>query len=154
MRGNVIRSSRFGSAIALASYVFLVACSAKRSAENGPRDVAAVIIFFGDTTRISAPDTVAVGAPIDVSFSTFAGGCTRAVARDDVTTAVGIVEIRPYDRTIGGGEIAICPADLFRLEHRLHLRLEKPGRYVVRLIGMKRGGVFGPAELVRPLTVR
>jgi hypothetical protein len=133
----------------------LAACGATSLFNLGARDDAALIIFYGDTSRISAPDTVARGVSFEVSFSTFAGGCIRRVARDDVTATASTVEIRPYDHNSGGN---VCTSDLLILKHTLLTRLDTPGRFVIRLIGQQRGAstgiTNGPAELTRPVVVR
>ena len=141
--------------IALAGCALAAACSATSLFNLGARDDAALIIFYGDTSRISAPDTVARGVSSEVAFSTFAGGCIRRVARDDVTATASAVEIRPYDHNSGGD---VCTADLLLLKHTVQMRLDTPGHFVIRLIGQQRGATTGstngPAELIRPVVVR
>jgi len=90
-----MRNTRVLTILTLAGCV-VAACNAGELADSGPRDVEAILIFYGDTSRIIAPDTVVRGATFDVTFTTFAGGCRRRVAYDGVVTAPGILEIRPY----------------------------------------------------------
>jgi hypothetical protein len=144
---------RVGTIAALAACLVAVAC--KANPFGGPRDDAALIIFYGDTTRITAPAVAARGESFDVTFVTFAGGCTRSVARDDVALTTGAVEIRPYDRNNGG---EVCTSDLLMLEHSVRVRVDAPGSYVIRVVGHQRGGATGgtnaSAELTRPLAVQ
>jgi hypothetical protein len=145
----------FGRTVALANCALIAACSSGGVFSGGPRDDAGLIIFYGDTARISAPDTVTRGVSFEVSFSTFGGGCIRAIARDDVTPKANAVEIRPYDHNSGGD---ICTADLLTLKHAVAIRLDMPGSYAIRVIGQQRGGSTGsntaPAEVSRPVIVR
>ena len=102
-----MRNTRVLTILTLAGCV-VAACNAGELADSGPRDVEAILIFYGDTSRIIAPDTVVRGATFDVTFTTFAGGCRRRVAYDGVVTAPGILEIRPYDHVDGG---SVCTDD-------------------------------------------
>jgi hypothetical protein len=144
-----------GATLALTSCALVAACSSGGFFSGGARDDAGLIIFYGDTARISAPDTVTRGASFEVSFFTFGGGCIRAIARDDVTPKTSAVEIRPYDHNSGGD---ICTADLITLKHAVAIRLDTPGSYVIRVIGQQRGGSAGsnnaPAEVTRAVIVR
>ena len=148
-------SRLLGLSIALASCVLGAACGAAGIFDFGARDEAGLIIFYSDTARLTAPDTVLHGVSFDVSFSTFAGGCTRAIARDDVRLSGNAVEVRPYDHNQGGN---VCTLDLLFLKHVLPVRVEVPGAYVIHLIGVQRGAstgaTNGAAEITRPIVVR
>ncbi len=123
----------------------------------GPGSVVdlAFLISGRDTSRIIAPDTVTRGIPFDVSFVTFGGGCTRSAVRTDLTTKGSDAEIRPYDRTVRSG---VCTSDLLFLQHVTQVRFDAPGTAVLHVIGQQYGaspgGVNGPAELLRLVTVR
>src|SRR5450759_2698018 len=142
---------RVGRAVALATCALGAACSAAAILDGGARDVAGVIISNGVAARVSAPDTITHGVSFDVSFSTFAGGCTRSIAHDDVTMAGSAVEIRPYDRYSGGDT---CTSDMIFLNSVLPVRLDTPGSYLIHVIGEQTGSTTGPAEITRPITVR
>jgi hypothetical protein len=121
---------------------------------GGPRDVEGVLIFYGDTSRIIAPDTVVRGETFDVTFSTFAGGCKRRIAYDGVLSAPGFIEIRPYDHIDGG---TACTDDLILLTHALLLRVDATGKNVLRIVGQRRDGSSGgnaPVVLTRPIVAR
>lgn len=114
-----------------------------------------LIIFYRDTATITAPDTVLANARFEVRLRTFAGGCTREIARTDVTVRNQFVEIRPYNRNSGDD---ICTADLITLEHRAEVRIPAVGSTVIRVIGEQRGGSSGsrnaPAQLEKGIVVR
>lgn len=115
----------------------------------------ALIVFYGDTSDVQAPDTVARGVAFRVEVPTFAGGCTRQVARTDVGVAGALVEIRPWNRRNRG---PACTDDLLHLMHVVELRLEEPGPRKIRIVGAQRGGSTGsvtaPATLERTIVVR
>ena len=144
-----------GLCAALVSCAVGAACGASAIFDMGGRDEVGLIIFYSDTARLTAPDTVLHGVSFDVSFSTFAGGCTRKIAHDDVRISGNAVEVRPYDRNAGGN---FCTADLLFLKRVLPVRVEVPGAYVIRLIGLQRGastgGTNGAAEITRAIVVR
>jgi hypothetical protein len=151
-----MRLHRLELAIVLASCALAAACSANNLFLTvGAHDALGFVIFYGDSARISAPDTVARSVSFDITFSTFAGGCVQAVAHDDVTTPTSLVEIRPYDHDSGGD---VCTADLRLLKHVVPVRLDTPGLYVIRVIGLQRGASSGnsasPAEVTRAVIVR
>lgn len=135
--------------------VVVAACGLDGLFGPGSDVESALIIFYGDTSRVVAPDTVSRGEVFDVSFATFGGGCTRSVVRTDVTTTGHEAKIRPYNRTVRS---EVCTADLLFLTHVARVRFDGPGIAVLRVIGQQRGastgGVTGPAELVRLVTVR
>jgi hypothetical protein len=138
----------------LAGALTVGACSAL----SGPDRIAepALLIFFRDTTRIVAPDTVARGQVFEVRFFTFGGGCTRQVARTDVQIAPGVVEVRPYNWT---READVCTSDQLRLEHRAEVQVAEAGVVTLRVLGEQEGPSTGnnrsvPAELTRRLVVR
>ena len=141
--------------IALTTAILTAACSAGALLGVGGRDDPALIIFYQDTTRIIAPDTVTRGVSFDVSFSTFGGGCIRSIGHDDFTATSSEVTIRAFDHNSGG---QVCTDDLLRLPHAVQVRLGAPGTYIIRLIGQQRGASTGstnaPAELRRAVTVR
>jgi hypothetical protein len=150
-----MRLHRLELAIVLASCALAAACSVTNLVTGGAHDALGLVIYYGDSARISAPDTVARSVSFDVSFSTFAGGCVQAVAHDDVTTPTSLVESRPYDHDSGGD---VCTADLKFLKHVVPVRLDTPGRYVIHVIGQQRGTSTGnstiPAEVTRTVIVR
>lgn len=119
-------------------------------------DDPALIIFYGDTTEIIVPDTVARATPVEASFLTFAGGCTREIARTDLTIASNLAEVRPYNRR---RKADVCTDDLLYLVHRVTLQFEQPGISTIRVVAEQRpfegsGLDTGPAQLERDVTVR
>ena len=148
-------TSTFGLRLLLAGVVATTACSLADLFESPTHEVASLIIFYGDTSRLSAPDTVAPGAAFEVAFQTFGGGCTRTAARTDIDISQNIVRIAPFDRSSGDGT---CPSDLLLLRHSVQVRLDVPGQASLRVVGEQRGGstgsTNGPAELTRHVVVR
>lgn len=135
-----------------ATLVAIVGCGL-----TGPdtHDDPAFVIFYSDTTDISAPDTVTRGTAFTVSFPTYGGGCTSRIARTDVNVAGNVGLIRPYNRTY---EADACTADLRFLYHTAQFRVDTPGSFTIRVVGRQvgrtTGGVPETAELVRVITVR
>lgn len=109
------------------------------------RDEPALIIFYGDTTVIEAPYVTPTGTSFVVTAQTFGGGCTREVARTNVTAAVaGVVDIYPVNRTRMPREAnAGCTDDLLILRHSTTVHASTPGPLVLRVHGAQRGGVAG-----------
>lgn len=124
---------------------------------SGPERVAepALLIYFRDTTRIVAPDTVSRGQVFEVRFLTFGGGCTREIARTDVQVAPGVVEVRPYNWR---READVCWRDQLYLEHRAAVRIAEAGVVTLRVLGEQQSGLTSngsaPAERTRALVVR
>jgi len=109
-----------------------------------PRDELSVLISNGDTSRISAPDTVQRGRPFAVTFSTFGGGCVREQARTAVTMSTANAVVQPYDHNTGGYS---CPADRLFLHHSAQLHFDVAGIASVRVAGRR-------LELARTVVVR
>lgn len=109
------------------------------------RDEPALIIFYGDTTAIEAPNLTPTGTSFVVAVQTFAGGCTREVVRTDVTTAVpGVVDIYPVNRTRAPRDAnAGCTDDLLLLRHSTTVHASTPGPLLLRVHGAQRGGASG-----------
>jgi hypothetical protein len=148
-----LRTILMGAALAA-----LVGCSAADlfGSSAHSHDDPALVIFYGDTSRVAAPDTVARGTSFGVSFTTYGGGCTRAISHTDVTITGNVAVIRPYDRTDDGP--FACPDILLLLTHSAQLNVDAPGSFTIRVIGQQRGAstgsANGPAEVTRLITVR
>ena len=122
-----------------------VACSILEPTFSEP----ALIIFFGDTAQISAPDSAARGAAFEVSVPTFAGGCTRTIARTETAIIGTLVVIRPYNET---RRADACTDDLIILTHRVSVRFDQPGPATIRVVAEQRpfqgtGTRSGPAQV-------
>ena len=131
------------------------ACGTTDGLDPAARDQASLIIFYDDSSRIIAPDTVNRGAEFAVSFQTFGGGCTRSSSRTDATVSADTVHLASFDRSSGGPN---CSRDLLLLSHSVNVRLHVQGLAVIRLVGEQRGGVTGaengPADITRRIFVR
>ena len=139
----------FGAAIALSG------CELARAiTELRGTDQAALIIFYGDTSRIAAPDTVVRGIPFEVSFHTFGGGC-ESQGGTEVNVNGAEAEVRPFDHSSGA---SACTDILKFLPHSASLSFGSAGTAIIRLIGQQRGGASGsnnaPAQLERRIIVR
>ena len=115
----------------------------------------ALIVFYGDTAEISAPDSVGSGATFEVSVPTFAGGCTREIARTQTTIRGTLVEVRLYNETRRANG---CTDDLLILTHRVAVHFEGTGLVTIRVLGEQRpfqgtGLRTGPAQLERQVTI-
>ena len=139
------------AAVALLS----MACSAADIFHLGARDELGVIIYYGDTSRIVAPDTVLRGTSFSVSFMTFGGGCLHSPARTELAISGNRLQVTPYDHDSGG---SVCTADLRLLPHEVQVRIDTPGGALMRIVGQQRGQSTGsanvPAELTRAIVVR
>jgi hypothetical protein len=87
-----------------------------------------------DTARLVVPDSVPAGEPFDVTFTVFAGGCTREVSRVDVRVRRATAEIRPKMRRFRSD---VCTADLLVLSQKVRVRFDHPGVATVRLRGVR-----------------
>lgn len=147
-------SKRFPGAriLAVVGALSLAACEEILGVDTVPEP--ALLIFFGDTSQIIAPDSARVGANVPVRFRTFAGGCTRRIAATDVRTVGNVIEIRPANLR---RRAEACTADLLYLEHQATVSVRTPGMATIRVIGEQRGGSSGgqnaPAVLTRTLVV-
>ena len=132
--------------------VLVVACSALEPTFPEP----GLIIFYGDTADISAPASATRGVPFEVSVQTFAGGCTRAIARTETKISGTLVEIRPYNETRRASN---CTDDLLILTHTASVQFDQLGSATIRVIGEQRpfqgsGTLNGPARLEHQVVVQ
>ena len=114
-----------------------------------------LIIFYGDTATIVAPDSVDRGTVFEVSVETFAGGCTRTIARTERRVLGSVLELRPVNET---RRAQACTDDLLILVHRVTLRFDQPGPVTIRVVAEQRpvnsSSRNGPAQLERVVIVR
>ena len=116
----------------------------------------ALIIFYADTAAIAAPDSATRGVPFQVSFPTFAGGCTRSAAHTRLGMSNAVAEIRPYNET---RRAAACTDDLIFLTHTVSVRFDQPGSATIRVVAAQRpfqGTLLrtGPAQVERVVYIR
>jgi hypothetical protein len=96
----------------------------------------ALLIYAGDTSEVTVPETVARSAPFDVHIRTFGGGCVRETGRTHVVEHGNEVIILPYNqRSVGEG---VCTADILYLTHNVRIVRENPGDVVLRIVGHRR----------------
>ena len=149
--------SVFRFAFVTAACSALAACEIAGLLGLREHDVPSVILYdnHGNTSPITAPDTVARGVPFNIAFRTLGGGCTRKVARDDIAIDGNTVRVSPFDRSSGRDS---CDTYLMILEHSVQLRLDVAGPWVIRVLGELRsfssGPVNAPAELTYTVFVR
>jgi hypothetical protein len=91
-----------------------------------------LIIFYGDTAQVLAPDSVIPGVPFEVSIPTFAGGCTRTIARTEVTVIGMLAVIQPYNETRRSSG---CTDDLIILTHVATVQFGQPGAASILVVG-------------------
>ena len=116
----------------------------------------AVIIYAGDTSEVTVPESVSRGEPFEVHIRTFGGGCTRETGRTHVVEREGEIIILPYNkRRTGGG---VCNADIKLLTHSASLTRDQPGMLLLRIVGHRRDHSTNfdavAAELISRVTVR
>lgn len=103
----------------------------------------AVIEFFGDSAPLSVPDTVAVGAPVEVAVRSYASGCVGPGETDVALTGLR-AEVKPYDYYVTRlPENAACTDELRMFEHTATVRFATPGRATVRVRGRREPGGTG-----------
>lgn len=112
----------------------------------------AVLAIGGDSARVAAPDSVAVGASFVVLVQSFGGGCIRAgeteTALDGLTA-----DVRPFDYFPAPSFDRVCTADLRIIEHPATLRFTRAGRATVRVHGRREPDDV-PVVVVRTVVVR
>lgn len=89
-------------------------------------------------------------------METFAGGCTRQIARTEKKVMSGVIEIRPFNETRRAG---FCTGDILFISHSLMLQINEVGPTTIRVLGEQRASVGGrshnsPAQLERVVAVQ
>lgn len=151
----MIKYSHSRAWISAALACICTSCAVPDAMSSNAYEDPGLIIFYLDTSSIVAPDTVSRGQPFAVAFRTFAGGCTRSVARTLVATSGLTTTIRPFNRTTASTG---CTRDLLYLQHTAQVRVDASGTALLRVIGEQRGAstgaTNGPVELSRSVVVR
>jgi hypothetical protein len=98
------------------------------------------------TSRVEAPDRVAVSTDFQVVVYTFGGGC-HYFESTDVTPGDPEALIEPYDSRVEGG----CTHELDQFPHPATLRFDSTGTKTIRIRGWD--GNRQPTELTVPVTV-
>lgn len=112
--------------------LILTGCRSTAPDPYAPHDVLARLQDGEALSQITAPDTVSAGTAFEVQFTTFAGGCTRTVARVDVSTSGSVSAIHGYDHGSGG---VVCTQDIFMLPHTATVQFEERGTATIQVIG-------------------
>jgi hypothetical protein len=138
------------ASVLLITAALLAACSAT----PGARDEPALIRYYSQDATIIVPDSARVSVPFDLVVRTFGGGCTREASSDNVRYSPSVV-VELYNHNAGG---SVCTADLLSIEHRITLRLDTSGTYVIHINGVNRGSETNDATVAwviqRTVTVR
>lgn len=118
------------------------------------------IIDFGDNGMkdvLTAPNTVRVDEPFEVTITTFGGGC-ESEADTSVVLLTSGAAVTVYDFTAATHPGVICTAVIKRMPHTVTLRFEKPGEAIIQIWGRRVGPEtlpFGaPTVLEHRLTVK
>ena len=106
------------------------------SACTGRSPEPAVVVSRSDTAVFKLPDQVRAGEEFVVSFTVYAGGCTRDTARTHVQVRGRTAEIRPMMLRAAS---ETCPAVLRILRKSVPVRFETPGDGLVRVVGSREG---------------
>ena len=123
----------------------------------GERRVPGIIDFYDSGTAdvITAPDRVRAGEELQVTITTFGGGCERAGGAD-VRMAANTATVSVYDYSAAGPEVA-CTQELKRMPRTVTLRFPTPGEALIRVEGVRVGQATPPegipTVLERRLTV-
>lgn len=134
--------------------IFMVVTATASCMDDPSFSEPGVIISYGDTSQITAPTSVGRGVPFQVSVQTFAGGCTRTIARTELKVSGGIAEIRPFNETT---KADVCFLDLILLTHTVTITGDQAGTLTIRVIGEQEPvatGGTGPAQIDRRVTVQ
>ena len=109
-----------------------------------------VLVFYGDSAHVTAPESVALGEPATIVVKTAGGGCIRTGDTEVQVTGL-VAELTPYDHFPSAGQI--CTAD-FRLNtHTVTVQFTQRGQATVRVRG--RAQPSGQiVTVVRQITVR
>jgi hypothetical protein len=117
--------------ILLLACLAALGCSGSPTASTG-RELG-FLEYHGTSAEVTVPETARVGEPFAVRVVTWGGGCTEK-GETDVTRSGTRVDVRPYDLTASGADIA-CPDILLRLVHEATVRFDAPGTATVRVHG-------------------
>lgn len=138
-------NSRNAALFASIGTLALTACGI---VEPGEHQQTGVIQFYGDTTEVTLPSTVAPDATFSVRFHTFGGGCVslgESTVEYDAMTAI----IKPTDRDSGA---QVCTDELRFLQHEALVRFPASGSATVVVQGESRPD-GGTLELRLPVMV-
>jgi len=105
---------------------------------SGRYEEAGLLRYYQSSSGVSVPETVARGIPFEVRVTTFAGGCTRDIARTELVITGLLAEIRPINRGAHPHD-AVCTADLLLLTHRVMVTFPTVGVATVRIVGEQQG---------------
>ena len=121
--------------------------SPELSATTGERRMAGIIDFYTSGTNdvIAAPSSVRVGEDVQVTVTTFGGGCERA-GGVDVTMTSNTATLAVYDYSTAGPDVA-CTTELKRMPRTVTLRFPASGQAVIRVEGTRMGPETPPAGI-------
>ena len=119
--------------------------SPELSATAGERRVAGIIDFYtsGTDDVITTPTSVRVGEDVQVTVTTFGGGCERAGGVEVQMTA-NTATLSVYDYSSAGPDI-MCTTELKRMPRAVTLRFPDAGQAVIRVEGTRVGPETPPA---------
>jgi hypothetical protein len=138
-------------AFRIATLIALVACSERSEpgVSESPIWVRVVGQIEGGAQPpdpLPTPGTVSVGAPFQITVTTY-GGCVKP-AGATVQVSDLVAEITPYDSVPFGGPP--CPPVFMSFPRIVELQFSATGQAVVRLHGR---GFSGPLTVEKPITV-
>lgn len=148
---------RLASVLAAFGVVGLTGCALTALtdlADPPGSDSASLIIFYGDTASIVAPDTVSSGVPFDVTFQTFRSLCEE-IKGTDVMRMSRTVLIRPFERS--PLDYVHCDDVPSAQSTVVQVRLDARGEWLLRLTGSQRDTnhrTNHPAAITRRVIVK
>jgi hypothetical protein len=139
---------RFAIAPILCATLVAAGCGATAPDQSQSRDVLAALELGDLTAHFTAPDTVSVGEPFTVQFTTYGGGCQTDWSRVEIAYDSSVASIRRYVRYSND---AVCPAYIAIEPTTVSLRFDRRGTFTVQVIGTNGIAAGGdpPGILVR-----
>jgi len=116
-----MRSGPASTPVFVVALLSLAACDSVFGPDEDRRT--GVIAHYGDPVVLSAPDTVQVGVPFEISIVTYGNGCLSE-GETQVRVRGLQVDVTPYDIHSGA---AACDDILNYFPHRVTLALPTPG---------------------------
>ena len=100
----------------------------------------ALLVHYGDTGTVTLPSSARVGVPVEISVTSFGGGCITKGETDVKVTGL-LAEVRPYrHEMVRLRPNTACTSELRIFHHVVQVQFETPGDADVRVFGVTRPG--------------
>ncbi len=133
----LIAPRRQAAKVLLTVVLTTTACDGRgQIAEPQAEMLRGIIEFEGNPVRITAPDSVVLGAPATIDVTTYGGGCvSKGETRVTVEDLSAVVE--PFDRFTAPPPDAACTDILRRLSHVVTIKFTKRGVATLQVRGRR-----------------